>query len=140
MHAFTALTALAASVLITPTQADPTFTKTVGYSYSTQYNAQPSCGATIYHDTAAACPSGCNLDKITYGTAAPAYECRPSAAATHVAAWPVVAHMSCFTASRDFALTVTPAYGTHWTTCATETAGRTEYAVAATVAVTTKAP
>ncbi|KAK5723926.1 hypothetical protein LTR17_013768 [Elasticomyces elasticus] len=142
MHVFSALTALAASALISSAHASdgPTFTKTVGYSYSTHHNPQPTCGGTIYHSSAAHCPTGCKLDRLTYGAAKPVYECRPAAVEDAVAAWPIVAHLSCHTANHDFTTTITPAYGKHWTTCASRTAGRTEYAPAATLAVTTKAP
>jgi len=140
MRAVTTFTAIMASTLFASTQA-ATFTKTIGYSYSTHHNAQPTCGGTVYHKSDVHCPSGCKLSPLNYaGAKSAAYGCKPTAAATQVAAWPIVAHMSCHTGKHDFTKTVTPQFGAHWTTCASKTAGKTVNVPAATVALVTKKP
>ncbi|KAK3114927.1 hypothetical protein LTR53_006255 [Teratosphaeriaceae sp. CCFEE 6253] len=139
MH-FTTLPALAAALLIATTHAT-TFTKTIGYHYSTHVAPALTCGSAIYHhnDRNDRCPSGCRLAPLNYGAATTtAYECRPTAAATQVAALPIVAHLSCHSEHHGFTSTVTPQFGAKWTTCGGVKAGKTVQVPAVTVAVVTK--
>jgi len=143
MHAssFLLVAATAASAFLPQTRA-ATFSKTVSYTYHTHTATSiPDCGTAIYQTTDVDCPSGCVLAPLNFGvTKNPAYQCKPSAAATSVVASPVVAFMSCDGAAHQFTTTVEPAYGPEWTTCATVSAGATHYAPAVTLSVTTKAP
>lgn len=119
-------------------QYNPPFTKTIGYTYSTHTNVLPSCGTSIYYKYNVPCPTGCALMKLVYDKVATTpYECKPTAMATSVAAFPIVAAMSCSDSNGDFTTIVTPAYGAAYTTCVNANSGNIHYATPVTVLVST---
>jgi hypothetical protein len=153
MKAFTFLVVLAASAFANANavpEAEPdidaggtatykTFTKTIGYHAVTHKHDQPDCGSGFFSDTNHHCPTGCSLQKLTYGNAKSVYQCKPEGETTTVGEEAIIAHLRCRHKHHTSTHVVTPAYGKPWTTCAHIKSGSTKYAPAITVAVETKA-